>query len=134
MGLQICLKINNMETFKAIFAYLLGLGVLAFVVLWVISIDKGYGPFFQDMNSDGVITYKDFFVRLLSPAGNIFLDMFNPILDSNFGKFFEASAIEKTNKAMAWSGLFFYVVVLPTCMNLVMKIFAELFNLEDAMK
>lgn len=129
------LGINNMETFKEILKYLfasaLVLGVLGITAIIVIGINIGYGPFFQDMNNDGVITYKDLFVRVLSPAGYFLLEMLNPILDSDLGKFFEASTIEMTNKALAWSGLFFYVIVVPTFMSLVMKFLTYLFNLED---
>ena len=125
-----------METFKKIlkylFAYALTLGVLGITVIFVIGINLGYGPFFQDMNNDGVTTYKDLFVRVLSPAGYFFLGILNPILDSDLGRFFEVSAIEETNKAIAWSGLFFYVIVVPTFMSLVMKFLFYLFNLEDA--
>jgi hypothetical protein len=125
-----------METFKEILKYLfataLGLGVLGIAVIVVIGINIGYGPFFQDMNNDGVTTYKDLFVRVFSPAGYFVLGILNPILDSDLGKFFEASAIEETNKALAWSGLFFYVIVVPTFMSLVMKFLFYLFNLEDA--
>lgn len=126
-----------METFKKIlkylFAYSLTLGVLGITVIILYSINIGHGPVFQDMNNDGVITYKDFFVRILSPAGYVLLGVLNPILDSDLGKFFEASAIEETYKALAWSGLFFYVIVVPTCMSLVMKFLIYLFNLEDAL-
>ena len=55
----------------------------------------------SDMNNDGVTTYKDFFVRVLSPAGYVLLGVLNLILDSDLGKFFEVSAIEETYKALA---------------------------------
>jgi len=126
-----------METFKKIlkylFAYALTLGVLGITAIILYSINIGYGPVFQDMNNDGVTTYKDFFVRVLSPAGYVLLGVLNLILDSDLGKFFEVSAIEETYKALAWSGLFFYVIVVPTFMSLVMKFFIYLFNLEDAL-
>ena len=126
-----------METFKEIFKYLfaivLMLGVLGITAIILYSINIGYGPFLQDMNNDGVTTYKDFFVRVLSPAGYILLGVLNPILDSDLGKFFEASTIEETNKALAWSGLFFYAIVVTTFMSLVMKFLIYLFNLEDAL-
>ena len=126
-----------METFKKIlkylFAYALVLGVLGITAIILYGINIGHGPIFQDMNNDGVTTYKDFFVRVLSPAGYVLLGVLNPILDSDLGKFFEVSAIEETYKALAWSGLFFYVIVVPTFMSLVMKFFIYLFNLEDAL-
>ena len=126
-----------METFKKIlkylFAYALTLGILGITIIILYSINIGHGPVFQDMNNDGVITYKDFFVRVLSPAGYLFLEFINPILESDLGKFFEANAITETNKALAWSGLFFYVIVIPTCISLVMKFLNYLFNLEDAL-
>ncbi|WP_416676970.1 hypothetical protein [Candidatus Pseudothioglobus sp. Uisw_016] len=126
-----------METFKEIFKYLfaiaLMLGVLGITAIILYSINIGYGPFLQDMNNDGVTTYKDFFVRVLSPAGYVLLGVLNPILDSDLGKFFEASTIEETNKALAWSGLFFYAIVVTTFMSLVMKFLIYLFNLEDAL-
>ena len=126
-----------METFKEIFKYLfaiaLMLGVLGITAIILYSINIGYGPFLQDMNNDGVTTYKDFFVRVLSPAGYVLLGVLNPILDSDLGKFFEVSAIEWTYKSLAWSGLFFYVIVVPTFMSLVMKFFIYLLNLEDAL-
>ena len=82
-----------METFKEIFKYLfaiaLMLGVLGITAIILYSINIGYGPFLQDMNNDGVTTYKDFFVRVLSPAGYVLLGVLNPILDSDLGKFFE---------------------------------------------
>jgi hypothetical protein len=126
-----------METFKEIFKYLFAIA-LVLIVLWftglfIIEINTGHGPYFQDMNNDGVTTYKDFFVRVLSPAGYFFLEFINPILESDLGKFFEASAITETNKALAWSGLFFYIIVIPTCISLVMKFLIYLFNLEDAL-
>ena len=126
-----------METFKEIFKYLFAIA-LALIVLWftglfIIEINTGHGPYFQDMNNDGVTTYKDFFVRVLSPAGYLFLGFINPILESDLGKFFEANAITETNKALAWSGLFFYIIVIPTCISLVMKFLIYLFNLEDAL-
>jgi len=126
-----------METFKEIFKYLfaiaLMLGVLGITAIILYSINIGHGPIFQDMNNDGVTTYKDFFVRVLSPAGYVLLGVLNPILDSDLGKFFEVSAIEWTYKSLAWSGLFFYVIVVPTFMSLVMKFFIYLLNLEDAL-
>jgi hypothetical protein len=126
-----------METFKKIlkylFAYALVLGVLGITAIILYGINIGHGPIFQDMNNDGVTTYKDFFVRVLSPAGYVLLGVLNPILDSDLGKFFEVSAIEWTYKSLAWSGLFFYVIVVPTFMSLVMKFFIYLFNLEDAL-
>ena len=126
-----------METFKEIFKYLfaiaLMLGVLGITAIILYSINIGYGPFLQDMNNDGVTTYKDFFVRVLSPAGYVLLGVLNPILDSDLGKFFEVSTIEETNKALAWSGLFFYAIVVTTFMSLVMKFLIYLFNLEDAL-
>ena len=126
-----------METFKKIlkylFAYALTLGVLGITAIILYSINIGYGPVFQDMNNDGVTTYKDFFVRVLSPAGYVLLGVLNLILDSDLGKFFEASTIEETNKALAWSGLFFYAIVVTTFMSLVMKFLIYLFNLEDAL-
>tara|TARA_B110000967_G_C18313436_1_gene284037 strand:- start:17 stop:400 length:384 start_codon:yes stop_codon:yes gene_type:complete len=126
-----------METFKEIFKYLfaiaLMLGVLGITAIILYSINIGHGPIFQDMNNDGVTTYKDFFVRVLSPAGYVLLGVLNPILDSDLGKFFEVSAIEWTYKSLAWSGLFFYVIVVPTFMSLVMKFFIYLFNLGDVL-
>ena len=126
-----------METFKKIlkylFAYALVLGVLGITAIILYGINIGHGPIFQDMNNDGVTTYKDFFVRVLSPAGYVLLGVLNPILDSDLGKFFEASTIEETNKALAWSGLFFYAIVVTTFMSLVMKFLIYLFNLEDAL-
>ena len=126
-----------METFKKIlkylFAYALTLGVLGITAIILYSINIGYGPVFQDMNNDGVTTYKDFFVRVLSPAGYVLLGVLNLILDSDLGKFFEASTIEETNKALAWSGLFFYAIVVTTFMSLVMKFLIYLFNLEDVL-
>ena len=126
-----------METFKKIlkylFAYALVLGVLGITAIILYGINIGHGPIFQDMNNDGVTTYKDFFVRVLSPAGYVLLGVLNLILDSDMGKFFEVSAIEETYKALAWSGLFFYVIVVPTFMSLVMKFFIYLFNLEDVL-
>ena len=126
-----------METFKKIlkylFAYALTLGVLGITAIILYGINIGHGPIFQDMNNDGVTTYKDFFVRVLSPAGYVLLGVLNPILDSDLGKFFEVSAIEWTYKSLAWSGLFFYVIVVPTFMSLVMKFFIYLFNLGDVL-
>ena len=126
-----------METFKKILKYLfanaLVLGVLGITAIILYGINIGHGPIFQDMNNDGVTTYKDFFVRVLSPAGYVLLGVLNPILDSDLGKFFEVSAIEWTYKSLAWSGLFFYVIVVPTFMSLVMKFFIYLLNLEDAL-
>ena len=63
-----------METFKEIFKYLfaiaLMLGVLGITAIILYSINIGYGPVFQEMNNDGVTTYKDFFdnLTLLSKA------------------------------------------------------------------
>ena len=77
-----------METFKKILKYLfasaLVLGVLGITAIILYGINIGHGPIFQDMNNDGVTTYKDFFVRVLSPAGYVLLGVLNPILDSDF--------------------------------------------------
>jgi|TARA_B100001079_G_scaffold264436_1_gene268829 hypothetical protein len=124
-----------METFKDIIKYLVGLAIVGIVlwvaVEWVSTINKGHGEFWRDMDGDDVVTYKDNFVRVLYPAGIVILNIVNPILDSDFGKYFEISPIDITNKATSWSGIFFYVIVLPTCISLAARFLAKIFNVDD---
>jgi hypothetical protein len=105
-----------MKTIKAIFKFLVILIILYLV--WgtayfiIIDIYKDYGPFHTDMNSNGVVTYVDYILRVLVPPGSILLDLINQILISDFGKFFELNTIKGSSRAMGWSGLAFYILLL----------------------
>ena len=105
-----------MKTIKVIFKYLFILIILYFVwgtaYFMVMDIHKEYGPFHTDMNSNGVVTYVDYILRVLVPPGSILLDLINQILLSDFGKFFELNTIKGSSRAMGWSGLVFYILLL----------------------
>jgi|TARA_Y100000294_G_C8337364_1_gene249245 hypothetical protein len=124
-----------MDFIKTIIKVILSFLVLG-IVLWVtyeviFAINEGHGEFFRDMNEDGEVTYKDFFVRILFPAGTIVLNVINPILDSDLGKFFELSSIANSNKSMVWSGLFFYLLLIPTCISIVGRFLFYVFGIEE---
>ena len=105
-----------MNIIKIILKYLTISTIVIFVwgvaILIVLGIHNEYGAFHNDMNSDGIVTYVDYILRAFVPPGSILLDLFNQILISDFGKFFELNAIKDSNSAMGWSGLVFYILLI----------------------
>lgn len=123
-----------MKAIKTIFKYLVILIILFFVwgtaYFMVMGIHEDYGAFHTDMNSNGVVTYVDYILRVLVPPGSILLDLVNQILESDFGKFFEFNTIPKSSKAMGWSGLAFYILLIVLIDRLI-AFLRKMFFVED---
>ena len=120
-----------MRFIKLLLSYVFVAVLLWYAFKWIVVINEGHGAIFVDMNYDGVTTYKDIFVRIFYPAGKVVLDAINPVLSSDFGKFFEFSAIAYSSKNITTFGILFYMPILPALIIIAAQVFFKLFRIED---